>query len=345
MPEDVGDSLPEEYTFRYARDQDAEAVITLMDAFEAAFGAPHTGFSADDVRASWADLDMARDTWVVVAPDDTLAAYGEVNNFGAGKLVSDGYIHPSHRDKGIGTWLVRRMEGRARELVDAAPEGAQVELTNGVLMVDTAARTLLEREGFSLCRVFHEMRITMSEPPTVPAPPAGVRLRNFVPGQDERAVFDTVESAFADHWNHPPLQFDEWLTRKTRQGIDPALWLLAEAEDGSIPAVSLGSMREDHGFINTVATLRAWRGKGLASTLLAASFRAFWERGMRTVALGVDAQSPTGATRLYEAAGMRPAVSATVYQKILRPGVDLATVPNQAQPELISTATDPAQQD
>lgn len=334
MPGDAAVSLPEEYTLRHARDQDAEAVIALLNAFDDSFGAPRSGLTVNAVRASWADLDMAHDTWAIAAPDDTLAAYGEVNNFGAGKLVSDGYVHPSHRGKGIGSWLIRRMEARARELVDTAPAEAQVELTNGVLMVDVAARALLEREGFALCRVFHEMRITLTEPPTVPALPAGLRLRAFTPGQDERAVFDTVEAAFADHWNHTPRQFDEWLTRKQREGIDPALWLLVEAEDGSIPAVSLGSMRDDLGFITTVGTLRAWRGKGLASALLMASFLAFWERGMRTIALGVDAQNPTGATRVYEAAGMRAAVSATVYQKILRPGVDLATVPNQAQPDL-----------
>jgi GNAT superfamily N-acetyltransferase len=213
-------------------------------------------------------------------------------------------------------------------MVDAAPEGAQVELTNSVLMVDAAARALLEREGFSLCRVFHEMRVTLTEPPTVPALPTGLRLRAFVPGQDERAVFDTIEAAFADHWNHAPRQYDEWLARKQREGVNPALWLLVEAEDGSIPAVSLGSMREDHGYISIVGTLRAWRGKGLASALLKASFGAFWERGMRTVALGVDSQNPTGATRVYEAAGMRAVVSATIYQKILRPGVDLAQKPD-----------------
>jgi GNAT superfamily N-acetyltransferase len=151
-------------------------------------------------------------------------------------------------------------------------------------------------------------------------------LRAFIPGQDERAVFDTVEAAFADHWNHIPSEFDEWISRTQRSGFDPSLWLLAEAEDGTIPAVSLGTLREDHGWINTVATLRAWRGRGLAGALLRASFRAFWDHDTRVVALGVDAQSPTGATRVYEAAGMRAGSSAVIFQKILRPGVDLATM-------------------
>lgn len=45
---------------------------------------------------------------------------------------------------------------------------------------------------------------------------------------------------------------------------------------------------------------------------------------MRTVALGVDAQNATGATHVYEAAGMTNVASAVIYEKILRPGVDLS---------------------
>ena len=39
--------------------------------------------------------------------------------------------------------------------------------------------------------------------------------------------------------------------------------------------------------------------------MLLRSFQAFRERGWTRGALGVDASSPTGATRLYERAGMR----------------------------------------
>lgn len=39
----------------------------------------------------------------------------------------------------------------------------------------------------------------------------------------------------------------------------------------------------------------------------------------------VDGQSLTGATRLYEKAGMHPVYKETLYEKELRPGVELAT--------------------
>jgi RimJ/RimL family protein N-acetyltransferase len=59
--------------------------------------------------------------------------------------------------------------------------------------------------------------------------------------------------------------------------------------------------------------------------LLQHSFHAFSQRGLRKVGLGVDAQSLTGATRLYEKAGMRPdpARQFSAYEKELRPGIDL----------------------
>ena len=50
------------------------------------------------------------------------------------------------------------------------------------------------------------------------------------------------------------------------------------------------------------------------------AFAEFWRRGERRVGLGVDAESPTGATRVYERAGMRTLWHAIVYEKELRPG-------------------------
>jgi ribosomal protein S18 acetylase RimI-like enzyme len=50
---------------------------------------------------------------------------------------------------------------------------------------------------------------------------------------------------------------------------------------------------------------RPWRGRGLGEALLRRSFAALHARGQRRIRLSVDAENPTGATRLYERAGMR----------------------------------------
>ena len=55
------------------------------------------------------------------------------------------------------------------------------------------------------------------------------------------------------------------------------------------------------------------------------AFGEFWKRGRKQVALYVDASSLTGATRLYEKAGMKPVETWMNYHKIIREGEDLST--------------------
>jgi GNAT superfamily N-acetyltransferase len=68
---------------------------------------------------------------------------------------------------------------------------------------------------------------------------------------------------------------------------------------------------------------RPWRHRGLARAILLASLGEFWRRGRPTVALGVDAQSLTGATRLYESVGMSVRERHDQVTKLLRDGTDL----------------------
>ena len=56
---------------------------------------------------------------------------------------------------------------------------------------------------------------------------------------------------------------------------------------------------------------------GLGLALLQHVFGAFYGRGRSTIGLGVDAQSPTGATRLYQRAGMRVTEEYETYEKVL----------------------------
>ncbi len=60
-----------------------------------------------------------------------------------------------------------------------------------------------------------------------------------------------------------------------------------------------------------------WRGHGLGLALLEHAFAVFAARGFRAVILGAEADSPTGANRLYERAGMRMTHRRARYQKLL----------------------------
>ena len=79
------------------------------------------------------------------------------------------------------------------------------------------------------------------------------------------------------------------------------------------------------GWIGSLGVLREYRHRGLATALLHQSFGDFYRRGKKRVGLGVDAQNLTGALRLYQGVGMRVARQYNIYEKELRPGVELST--------------------
>ena len=65
---------------------------------------------------------------------------------------------------------------------------------------------------------------------------------------------------------------------------------------------------------------RPWQRRGLGLALLFGTFRRLCERGIRRTSLVVDSESPTGATRLYERAGMHADRFYAVYRKGVRRG-------------------------
>jgi mycothiol synthase len=60
---------------------------------------------------------------------------------------------------------------------------------------------------------------------------------------------------------------------------------------------------------------RPWRRRGLGLALLRCAFGEFYRRDIRMVALAFDSQSLTGATRLYERAGMQLERLYSVYRE------------------------------
>jgi ribosomal protein S18 acetylase RimI-like enzyme len=182
---------------------------------------------------------------------------------------------------------------------------------------------LLEGAGYEAVRTVYVMSIELDDPPPAPVFPEGLSVREFVPGQDERAVFDTAEDAFRDHWGRPPGTFGRFLNLTREPSWNPALWHLAEDDEG-VQAVCLSKIVAGEGHIDSVGVRRTWRRRGVGLALLHLAFGALYERGVRKIDLSVDAESATGAPRVYGRAGMQVSQSYTVYEKELRAGRDLA---------------------
>ncbi len=60
---------------------------------------------------------------------------------------------------------------------------------------------------------------------------------------------------------------------------------------------------------------RPWRRRGVARALIARGLEALRERGLDEAILGVDADNPQGALRLYESVGFRLHRRSAVYRK------------------------------
>jgi ribosomal protein S18 acetylase RimI-like enzyme len=174
-----------------------------------------------------------------------------------------------------------------------------------------------------------QIELDPARPPETPVWPAGIVIRSVADDADERRLCAASEEAFSGPWSYVPRTFEQWVGRKRRHGYDPGLWIMALDGDEVAGLVVGGRFPERCGRIHTVAVQRPWRRRGLALALLRESFRRFVERGMEIVTLSVDAASATGATRLYQKAGMWATRELVVYDKELRPGVD----PGQAENE------------
>jgi ribosomal protein S18 acetylase RimI-like enzyme len=151
------------------------------------------------------------------------------------------------------------------------------------------------------------MEIDLTGAAREPAWPDGVTVRTAA-AADYRRAYEAVVEVWQD--TNDPLDetYEEWAHwHVERDSHDPSLWFLAEA-GGELAGFSLclqDTVDPNAGYVSLLGVRRPWRRQGLGEALLLHSFGAFRERGYTRGTLGVDASSRTGATRLYERAGMR----------------------------------------
>jgi mycothiol synthase len=289
-------ALPDGLQARPAAGTDLEDVVALCRRCDVAdIGEPDT--ETDDIQAAWRrpGFDLSRDTVLVLTGAGEAVGYGDVFD----GREAFGMVDPGWRGRGIGAWLLRRIERMARERRDDRT------LEVSAPHADRAFRELAQRQDYRQDRSSWLMRLDMTEPRPAPAWPDGVALRPFVREADARAVHRLVQDAFADIGNQPARSFEFWeRTSLEREDFDPSLWFLALAGEELVGA-NLCFAGPTGGFVAQLAVRRDRRGRGLGLALLRHGFAELYRRGERRVWLYVDTENRTGATRLYERAGMR----------------------------------------
>jgi mycothiol synthase len=287
-----------------------ETLELLRAADVAVYG--DSDWTAGELRSEWGDIDTERDAWLVDL-DGRLAGVGHLSRRSQRRYFGDGYVHPELTDRGVGTRLLDLFADRVREQVT---NGAAV-LQGAHLVGDERAPALYAGRGYTRVRSAFRMTRDLSGGEPEPSWPDGIELRPLDVERDGRRLHAVIEEAFAEEWGHTARAYEQWRGRTfDAPGFDPTLVPVAW-EGGEIAGVSLNYHKRmgDWGWIGSIGVRMPWRRRGLGLALLYESFRRFRRTGETVVALGVDAENPTGAVRLYERAGMRVLWRADVWER------------------------------
>jgi ribosomal protein S18 acetylase RimI-like enzyme len=218
---------------------------------------------------------------------------------------------------------VDRAEARAREVALVDGRTGERSLGSWPDEAQAGAVALYESEGYAIVRYGFMMVRDLTEPiPELPLPD-GLEVRPVEP-VDHRRIWDADVEAFRDHWDpgeRTDADFEGWFASPE---LDTGLWRVAWDGDevaGSVmnfiyPAEN-ETLGQQRGWLDHVSVRRPWRRRGLASALIAASMRALRDVGMTEAALGVDAENPSGALRVYENLGFRRTRTGVAYRKAM----------------------------
>ena len=284
---------------RPPRREDAAAIAAAVSAFGRATGADEE--TPEEVEA-WLDtpsLDIERNARIALV-SETVVGYADLGDPAEeGRFVwTDVRVDPAHPEASRA--LLDFAEERAREL---APAGL-IKAWSPEQAADW--RSLLESRGFEFHHYSLRMHADLASEPPEPDWPDGISVRRFRPGE-ERTVYEVQQETFSDQRDFTRDRFEDWQHWSLREPFDPELWFLALAGD-EVQGIAL-CRPEWHGdpnlgWVSVLGVRKPWRRKGLGLALLLNGLRELRARGKTHAGLGVDAENPTGAVRLYERAGM-----------------------------------------
>jgi mycothiol synthase len=234
-----------------------------------------------------------------------------------------GVVAPAFHGRGLGAAIVSENERRARRFEALADPSARVVIHAGALAGEPMVSRLLSSRGYREVRRFELRRVDFSGEPPPARNIAGIRVRSFRP-DEARRLYEAHIEAFADHWGEGKETYEDFCHHQLdAPDFDAALWFVACDGDELVGYVGAQERsREDpsHGYIGLLGVRRPYRRRGLGEALLLRAFGALYARGVQGAELHVDADSVTGATRLYERVGMSARPRFATWEKELRAG-------------------------
>jgi mycothiol synthase len=240
---------------------------------------------------------------------------------GPREYATRGYVHPEWRRQGIGSAILAHNEARLRELAVSHEVDRPRVFAAATPERRLGAVALLTGAGYRPSRWFFDMLRPSLEHVEVAPIPDGLEVRP-VAAADHRAIWDAQLEAFVDHWggfDNSEAAYDAWIRDPDFQpGVFTVAW-----DGDEVAGAVLGIINEHEntelgirrGLLDSVFVRRPWRGRGLALALVTRNLAQLRERGMTGAWLGVDADNPLGALRLYEKAGFAVHARTIAYRK------------------------------
>jgi len=330
--------LPAGYTSRSGKLSDYTLLFELVNSYSRKINGHDDLNDPELIRLDWQNTGFNPETDIHTVFTTDGEMVGLVENWSTGSPPVHPWnwicVHPEHFHNGIWAYLLNWGENRSRAAMERVPSGLRVAPRTGTEHTNQHGISTIEGLGWVYVRSFYRMMTSLDEAPEVPAAPTGIVIRRYDPQTETEAVYRAFVDSFRDHYGFVEQPFDKGLAEFKHNlinepGYDPDYWFLA-VDGTEIAGICLcrpvDAEDAESGWVNELGVRREWRKQGLGNLLLMHAFAAFYARGQKRAALGVDASSLTGALRLYERAGMRAVRQFDQFEKELRPGKEISTL-------------------
>jgi mycothiol synthase len=312
------------FRMRPPQDEDADEVAAFAnEECVALIGVPV--IDGDWLRGRWTapGADRDQDFAVVESPKGELCGFLSVESEPPFvQVFALGIVALAYHGLGLGAAIVSENEQRARRFEALANPSARVLMHVGALADEPKVSALLSSRGYREVRRFELRRVDFTGEPASPRDVAGIAVRGFRP-EDARQLYEAHVEAFVDHWGEGEETYEDFRHHYLdAPEYDARLWFLGWQRDelaGYVGAHERSREDPSRGYIVLLGVRHPYRRHGLGEALLLHAFGALYARGRRGVDLHVDADSLTGATRLYARVGMTAHPRFATWEKELRP--------------------------
>lgn len=279
---------------------------------------PSAAPTEEDMQTRWRRRGVVPQADINVLPGSNgeLVAFSQSarHSHGVPRLGFEIAVSPDYRCGGIGGALCDLVEARARAMA-ISHITSPVYVAPGEVRLECAG--FLERRGFRIESSYWQMRVDNLAVAPPPRWPEGIVCRRF--GTHERD---------AERWAKLIREcFNEQATAEgiaaqlSEEGVSPEGYFFAV---DSRTGVEVGTSRsridrvsgEQLGYIGTVGVLPAYRGRGIAQSLIRQTLRYLGGCGVSSATLFVENQN-TAARKLYDKMGWRQVYRTDHYWKRL----------------------------